>query len=277
MDNWPSKSIDLPVVPDLTGWFTRRDSVRDFDPEREIADAEIRTIVDAGRKAPTTGALQMYSFVHVSEEETLEVLKECSGGTQEKIVDASHFLVACIDLRRTRQFHASRELPFELSSLSALLKGAVDVAMAAHGILTVAESRGYGVCPVGAISEDLDGVAAAIDLPELVLPVFGLCIGLPAGGGPDRSTSRVPLDMVFHDEGYSDPDAESIKTAFAEMNKRYPPDMDWDFSDSLSQWWTPAPDGWMNAREGVLRAALVQQGFLETADDGSRTSERRME
>ena len=45
------------------------------------------------------------------------------------------------------------------------------------------KSAGLGVCPISVIRNEIDKVAAILDLPDLVFPVAGLCLGYPQGEG----------------------------------------------------------------------------------------------
>jgi nitroreductase len=262
-DSWPARNLDPANVPDLTGWFARRDTIRNFDPDADIPESEIREIVDAGRKAPTSGTLQMYSFVWVRDPETRRRIHEGCGLGQPQVEESSHFLLLCIDLRRVRLLHEHRNLSFEMSPMVALLKGSVDASIAGQGVMTVAESRGYGVCPIGAISERLSEVARCVNLPSEVLPIWGICIGIPAEGEPGRSTPRVPLEAVLHDGTYEEPSDDLLSECYTVMNRRYGPESDRDWVGTLDHYWSEAPDGAMNDREEELLKTMRQQGFFD--------------
>ncbi|MEY7851756.1 nitroreductase family protein [Natrarchaeobius sp. A-rgal3] len=257
----PSLGDEMPTVPELTSWLTRRRTIRQFDADATIPDEEIRKIVDAGRKAPTSGTIQMYSFVSVRDPETRAQIHDAAGGGQPRIEEASHFFLVCIDLRRVRLLHEHRDLEFEMAPMTAILKGAVDAALAAQGTITAAESYGYGVCPIGAISEGLSTVSDAVDLPSEVIPAFGLCIGVPVGETHDEPTPRIPLDAVFHEGTYEEPTPELLEACYEEMNELYTgTDRVWE--GALAHYWTPSPDGSMNNREEELLETLRQQGFF---------------
>ncbi|MFB6211729.1 MAG: nitroreductase family protein [Halobacteriales archaeon] len=260
-DGWPAQDRSVPAVPDLTGWLARRDTIRQFDPEADIPETELREIIDAGRKVPTSGTIQMYSFVRITDPDTRAKIHAHCGYGQPQVEESSHFLLVCVDLRRVRMLHEHRDLDFSMSPLSALLKGSVDASLAAQGAMIVAESRGYGVCPIGAIGEQLDEVAQTVDLPAEVLPIWGLCIGVPSDEAPDRSTPRVPLDAVLHDGEYRDPSPALLEACYETMNERYA-DSDRVWEGTLANYWTPAPEGSMNDREDTLLEALRRQGFF---------------
>ncbi len=260
----PALAAESSTIPDLTPWLATRATVREFDPDAEIPNEAVRELVDAGRKAPTSGTAQMYSFVWIRDPATRERIHElCNRGTKQ-IEEASHFLLVCIDLRRTRQLLEHRDREFRITPVMGLLEGAIDASLAAMGTMTAAESRGYGVCPIGNILNGLPRVAEAAGVPEGVLPIFGLCIGVPRHDEATENAPRVPLDAVLHEDGYSDPSEELLEACHDAMDEMYGDsvygDSTREWHETLERYW--GPEGFMNRREGTLLAALRQQGFF---------------
>jgi nitroreductase len=239
--------------------LARRDTIRRFDPDAKITDSELRAIVDAGRKAPTSGTVQMYSFIRISDADTRSRIHELCGGGTTQIEECSEFLVVCADLRRVLFLHEHRDIGFAASPLMALLETSIDAALAAEGVMVAAESRGYGVCPIGNIMTNLDGIASLLDLPQGVLPLFGLSIGV-ALEEEVRGCPRIPLDAVLHEETYQDPDDNLLRACFDEMDERYADENERTWDGTLANYWSP--DGFMNDREAVLKRTLHQQGFF---------------
>lgn len=250
-------------VPDLAPFAGDRATVRQFDPDGEIPEDDLKEIVDAGRKAPTSGTTQAYSFVWVrSPERRARIHELCAKGT-EQVETASQFLVVCIDARRNMLLLERRDRPFALPKEMGLLEGAIDAALAAQLMMVVAESRGYGVCPIGNILNNVSAVSGELDLPEGVLPIFGLCIGVPAEDAPRENCPRVPLEAVLHEETYSDPTPSELEACYERMDAMYGDSVyggestRWD--ETLVRYW--GPRGFMNRREDELRATLDEQGF----------------
>lgn len=260
----PALCADEPSVPDLTPWLARRATVRQFDPDADIPDQELRELIDAGRKAPTSGTIQMYSFVWIRDPKLRKLIHElCNRGTAQ-IEEASHFLLVCIDLRRVRMLLEHRNRSFQITPTMGLLEGSIDASLAAMATMVAAESRGYGVCPIGNILNNLPDITAAADVPEGVLPIYGLCIGVPRHDDAVENAPRVPLDAVLHEGEYRDPSEDLLSECFAAMDEMYGDSVYGDstmgWQETLERYW--GPEGFMNRRERTLLATLRQQGFF---------------
>lgn len=261
---------DAPL-PDLVPYIRGRATVRQFDPAGDIPDADLREIVDSGRKAPTSGTTQAYSFVWVKDPDRRRRIHElCDGGT-DQVVTASHFLVVCIDTHRNERLLAHRNEPFALPRAMGLLEGAIDAALAAQLMMVAAESRGYGVCPIGNILNNVMGITEVLELPEGALPIFGLCIGVPADGAPRENCPRIPLDAILHEDTYETPNDEILDACYDRMDPMYEdsvygdPTTTWD--RTLVRYW--GPEGFMSRREAELAATLDRQGFGQMASGGA--------
>jgi len=271
----PTRYGERPEVPDLAPWLASRATVREFDTEATISESEVRELVDAGRKAPTSGTTQMYSFVWVRDQSVREQIHDlCDRGTVQ-IEEASHFLVVCIDLRRIEHLLTHRNREFQLAPTMGVLEGSIDASLAAMGVMVAAESRGYGVCPIGNILNNLGAIASTLDLPSGVLPLYGLCIGVPKHGEATENAPRVPLDAVLHEDGYEDPSTELLEECYRSMNAMYGEsvygDSTREWQETLERYW--GPEGFMNRRERTLLDALRQQGFFAARGINERADE----
>ena len=97
----------------------------------------------------------------------------------------------------------------------------VDVALFAQNVVVAAESRGLGICYIGALRNDPQWVSELLALPRLVYPVFGLCLGYPAQDPEIRcgccrrqfcaktATTRWKIDWI---ERYDDEVREHYRT-----------------------------------------------------------------
>ncbi|MCV5307300.1 nitroreductase NfsA, partial [Escherichia coli] len=81
-----------------------------------------------------------------------------------------------------------------------LLIGVVDTALLAQNALIAAESLGLGGVYIGGLRNSIEAVTELLELPQHVLPLFGLCLGWPADN-PDIKP-RMPAAMLVHENRY---------------------------------------------------------------------------
>jgi nitroreductase len=196
-------------------------SVRSYKSD-PVSDETLTALIAAAQSAPTSGNLQLWSVVAVRDEGRRHRLAELAG-EQQFIADAPLFLVWLADLARAR--HVTEEIGSATAEgadfVEAALLGFVDVALAAQNAALAAESLGLGTVFVGAIRNRPLEVAAELDLPPNVFPVFGLVVG-----HPDRLEEtvkpRLPQQAVLHHERYElAPQAVHLTTYEQTLNSYY--------------------------------------------------------
>jgi FMN reductase [NAD(P)H] len=112
------------------------------------------------------------------------------------------FLVFLGDARRLQRLGEMRGKPVRNGTLEGFFNASVDAALALQTMILCAESAGLGVCPISVIRNEIDKVADLLDLPDLVFPVAGLCLGYPLGEG--YVSLRLPRRVTTHSDGYDD-------------------------------------------------------------------------
>lgn len=171
----------------------------------------VEAVVAAGQRSSTSSNLQTYSVVAVIDGEKRARLAELCGN-QRHILEAPVFLAWCADLSRLDrvcEIHGYRqETRFFESSLVAI----VDAAVAMQNAALAAESLGLGICYIGAIRNESEGVISLLQLPELVFPVVGMTLGWPAANPSIRP--RLPLRAVLHWEHYDTSEEKEALEAY---------------------------------------------------------------
>jgi nitroreductase / dihydropteridine reductase len=81
---WPMQNI-----LDALNW---RYAVQTFDPAKKVSDADLQTILESGRLAPSSFGLEPWQFIVVENSELRTKLRAACFD-QEKVTDASHFVV----------------------------------------------------------------------------------------------------------------------------------------------------------------------------------------
>lgn len=196
-------------------------SIRKFKDD-PIPDDTLATIIQAAQMASTSSNVQAYSVIAIKDRKTREQLMRLSGN-QQYVLESPVFLVWCADLYRLSKAsdkHAAtgqREQGDSYAdTVENLLIATIDTALAAQNAVVAAESLGYGIVYIGGLRNQIQEVAELLELPELVYPLFGMCIGVP--DQQPLSRPRLPLEGVLHTDKYQ---KENIETAIETYDQIY--------------------------------------------------------
>ena len=232
-----------------------RKTIRRFQ-DKEIDSKLIEKLIAVAQSAPTSSMLQPWSVISLSKEKRKIFLKEENAHwlgivkktetqirpptdpTNEKsLMECSHYLVWLVDwsimhyiftnnsldqdysdlaIQRVRAEDASYEMHYELRSI-------IDTTIAAQTFCLAAESAGLGVQYMGSI-RNMD-LKKDLNLPDHVMPLFGMCIGYPltdnlnihgtlkANGSKGKPTfikPRLPQELIFHTNEHSRLDVKKL-------------------------------------------------------------------
>ena len=112
------------------------------------------------------------------------------------------FFVFLGDARRLQRVGQLRGKPVSNGTLEGFFNASIDAALAMQTMILSAESVGLGVCPISVIRNEVDKVGSILNLPDLVFPVAGLCLGYPQGEG--YVSLRLPRRVTTHSDRYDD-------------------------------------------------------------------------
>lgn len=183
-------------------------TVRRFLAE-PVDDETVRAAVAAAQRASTSSAVQAYALIRVRDAAQRARLAELTGG-QPQVADAGAFFCVCGDVRRHRLV-AAREGRPNVQNLETFLLAVIDATLFAQNLVLAFESLGLGICYIGGLRNESAAVDALLDLPEGVLPLYGLCVGEPDRSHPlgaPEQRPRLPVDAVLLEGGY--PDDETV-------------------------------------------------------------------
>ena len=173
-------------------------SIRKFQPDA-IPQAALASWIQAGQAAATSSFIQACTVIQVDQGEQRKELAHLAAD-QSFVEEAPVFLVFCADMQRHQaacEFHQSE---MHSGFTEQFLTASIDVALFAQNVVVAAESDGMGICYVGALRNHIEAVGELLHLPELVYPVFGLCIGRPAQDPEVKP--RLPLPVVLKHNRY---------------------------------------------------------------------------
>lgn len=191
---------------DIVSHLLDHRSVRRFRPD-PVTDEQLRTLVAAAQSAPTSSNLNAWSVVAVTDAAMRERLAKLAGD-QSQIREAPLQLVWLADLSMLKRLSELKQHPVVgLDYLEMFLVGAIDATLAAQNASVAAQSIGLSTVYIGAMRNHMDEVAELLDLPPLVAPVFGMCVGTADLSRPTSIKPRPPQSVVLHRERYSLPAA----------------------------------------------------------------------
>ena len=196
----------------------RHRSIREFN-HRPIAEPLLQDILRAGQAAASSSFLQGVTIIRITRPDFRQRLAKIAGN-QKYVISAPEFLVFCADLRRSSDCCAMNGAEAIEGFTEQFIIATVDVALLAQNVVVAAESEGLGICYIGALRNDPQTVTELLELPRLVYPVFGLCLGYPAQD--PKVKPRLPLSIVLKNDRYSqNSDAERISEYDESMREYY--------------------------------------------------------
>ncbi|GKS12990.1 NADPH-dependent oxidoreductase [Paenibacillus chitinolyticus] len=196
--------------------LTRHRSIRKFKPD-PIPGDQLQAIIASAQMASTSSSVQAYTIIAATDPALKKELARLAGN-QAYVEQCGLFLVFCADLNRLRKATEQSGEVFHQNTESFLV-ASMDAALAAQNAAIAAESLGLGICYIGGIRNNPDGVAEALKLPELVYPVFGMCVGVP-----DQEPSlrpRLPQTAVLHENGYQSERSDEGVRRYDETTRKY--------------------------------------------------------
>lgn len=192
-------------------------SIRKFT-DQPVSDDTVAEIMRAAFAAATSSNMQATTVVRVRSAETRAEIAAVAGG-QPWVEGAAAFFIWCADIARGAVAAADENDPLT-DTVEHFIRATVDVALAAQNAAVAAESLGLGICYIGGIRNDPQKVCDLLELPDLVYPVFGFCIGHPAQD-PELKP-RLPLSVTLKEERYTtDNDAADVAAYDDQMRAYY--------------------------------------------------------
>jgi FMN reductase (NADPH) len=232
----------------------RHRSIRKFAPD-PVSPEQIKAIVSSAQRASSSSNVQAYSIIGVTDAAMKDELAVLSGNKY--VAECPLFLVWCGDLYRLRQACAKRGVEMVSGTLENFLVATIDAALAAQNAAVAAESMGLGVVYIGGIRNKSREVTRLLKLPQLVYPVFGMCIGRP-----DQDPGlkpRLGMDVVYHENTYSDASYEEGIDAYDETMRQYYRERTGNSKDTT--WTHDMAAKFERATRVHMRSFVEEQGF----------------
>jgi len=179
----------------------KRCSTRVFDPE-PLTDDEKSLILQAAMRAPTAGAMMLYSIIEIDDQATKDQLA-ITCDNQPFIAKAPFVLLFLADYQRWMDLYREAGCDKQAETLGIanrtpgegdMILAAMDALIAAQTAVIAAESLGIGSCYIGDIIENWEVHKQLFDLPEYTFPAALLVFGRP------RSVTEKDFIPRFHQQ-----------------------------------------------------------------------------
>lgn len=175
-------------------------SIRKFT-SKPVPQQVVEELVLAGQSASTSSFIQACTLIQINNIDDRARLAGYAGN-QAYVVEASVFLVMCAHMQRHRVACDMHNAEMLSGYTEQFITATVDCGLFAQNLMVAAESLGLGGVYIGGIRNKIAAVADLLNLPDLVYPVFGLCLGYP-DQNPEVKP-RLPLKVVLRQNRYDD-------------------------------------------------------------------------
>lgn len=175
-------------------------SVRKFT-NQPVAQQVLDELIKCGQAASTSSFIQACTVIQVEDREKRDQLVELAGN-QPYIASAARFVVYCADMKRHKIACDMHDADMLSGYTEQFITATVDCALFAQNVITAAQSLGIEGLYIGGIRNNIQAVTDLLELPHLVYPVFGMCLGYPAQNPEVKP--RLPLSVVLKKDCYND-------------------------------------------------------------------------
>ena len=204
-----------------------------YEDDRPVAvtDEQRAAILHEASRAPSAGAMMMYSIVSIREQATLDRLADLCDH-QPMIAKAPWALIFVVDYAKWIDLfehvgcfepefvERTGKAPRRAPGLGDFAIAAQDAVIAAQNAVVAAEALGLGSCYIGDIVENAEEVAELLDLPPYTMPLSMLIIGTPR---KERPAIAHPVVNLVHEERYCRADAATMDAQVDEMDAMFRP------------------------------------------------------
>lgn len=202
----------MTAVNDTLKLIAEHTTTRSFTDEpvsKEMREA----IFNAARAASSTCFLQETSVIRVTDPAKKQRLSELAGN-QKHVAEAPEFWVFLGDMHRNKKACPAADTGWA----EQLMVVAMDCGIFAQNAMIALESLGLGGCYIGGIRNNIEEVTELLELPELVIPIFGIAFGHPKN--KNELKPRLPATVTMMENRYEESD-ETVLAEYDELMREY--------------------------------------------------------
>lgn len=232
-------------------------SVRVYKDE-PISDEVFHDMLEAAQHVSSSRFVQAYSVIHVKDEEKRKKLGELSRN-EKQYNSAALPLIFCADLNRLGHANRMHGEEIKSGSLENFMVATVDASLFAQNFVVAAESRGYGVCYIGGIRNNIEEISELFNLPDKVIPLFGLTVGVP--DEKNEVKPRLPIENILHIDSYNEEKYEQLLPEYDNLIQEYYSQRS---TNQKNMTWTESMASFLSVnRRPNLIEYILSKGFLK--------------
>lgn len=187
----------------------KRRSTRAYDPN-PLTQEEKDSILQAAMRAPTAGAMMLYTIIEVEDQALKDRLAETCDH-QPFIATAPYVLLFLADYQRWMDLYEAAGCEARAQELGIaprtpaegdLMLAMMDALIAAQTAAIAAKSLGIGSCYIGDIIENWEVHRDLFALPRYTCPAALLCFGRPAHEQKGKLIPRFERKFIVHQDRY---------------------------------------------------------------------------
>lgn len=179
--------------------ITSHQSLRNFTGAK-ITDEQLKLIEDAIIQTSSSCFLQLVTTIVIRDKEKLAKIAKYSGD-QEHIAQCDTFLFFCLDMTKLEHVLDIKP-PY---GIRFIVSGLNDCSLACQNAYLAAESLGLGGVIIGGYRNSIKECSELMHLPKGVVPLLGLCLGVPDPEFKEQQKPRLPRSWLIMNEEFKDP------------------------------------------------------------------------
>ena len=194
-----------------------RRSTRQYDPTPLTQD-EKDAILCAAMRAPTAGAMMLYSIIEIEDQAKKDrLVTTCDH--QPFIATAPYLLLFLADYQRWMDLYDAAGCEARAATLGIqprrpgegdLVLAMMDALIAAQTAVIAAQSLGIGSCYIGDIIENWELHQEMFALPRYTFPAALICFGHPVEPATGKQVARFDRKFIVHQDSYQRFTAEEL-------------------------------------------------------------------
>jgi FMN reductase (NADPH) len=232
-------------------------SVRKYKKE-PISDETLHDLIGTAQHAATSHFVQAYSIVDVTDRDKRDKLAELSKNPAQ-ILGAARALVFCADLKRLDYAAEKHGKKIEAGTTENFMVSVIDTALLAQNFVIAAESKGYGICYIGGVRNNPEPISELLGLPDHVIPLFGLTLGVP--DETNEVKPRLPVKAILHTNEYDETKYDGILSEYDDVIRAYYANRS---TNNKSTGWTEGMADYLSEpRRAYMMDFVKSKGFLQ--------------